>query len=52
LGFGVGIVAQIASVEITEGPIVLLAKGAARFKVVRWLANDPFPRALVREFDG
>ena len=38
--------------EITEGSIVLLATGAARFEVVRWLADDPFPRALVRELDG
>ena len=48
--FGVGTVARIASVEITEGSIVLLATGAARFEVVRWLADDPFPRAQVREF--
>src|SRR5664279_2906530 len=49
--FGVGTVARIASVEITEGSIVLLATGAARFEVVRWLADDPFPRAQVRELD-
>jgi len=47
--FGVGTVARIASVEITEGSIVLLATGAARFEVVRWLTDDPFPRAQVRE---
>ena len=50
--FGVGTVARIVSVEITEGSIVLLATGAARFEVVRWLADDPFPRAQVRELDG
>ena len=50
--FGVGTVARIASVEITEGSIVLLATGAARFEVVAWLADDPFPRAQVREFDA
>jgi len=47
--FGVGTVARITSMEITEGSIVLLATGAARFEVVRWLADDPFPRAQVRE---
>jgi Lon protease-like protein len=52
VGFGVGTVARIASVEITEGSIVLLATGAARFEVVRWLADDPFPRAQVRELDA
>jgi len=50
--FGVGTVARIVSVEITNGSIVLLATGAARFDVVRWLADDPFPRAQVRELDA
>jgi uncharacterized protein len=50
--FGVGTVARISSVEITEGSIVLIATGAARFEVVRWLADDPFPRAQVRELDA
>jgi Lon protease-like protein len=47
--FGVGTVARIASVEIADGSIGLLATGAARFEVVRWLHDDPFPRAEVRE---
>jgi uncharacterized protein len=47
--FGVGTVARIASVEIADGSIGLLATGAARFEVVRWLPDDPFPRAEVRE---
>ncbi|MGB4630254.1 MAG: LON peptidase substrate-binding domain-containing protein, partial [Propionicimonas sp.] len=47
--FGVGTVARIVSVEQTVGSIVLLATGAERFEVVRWLQDDPFPRAQVRE---
>jgi uncharacterized protein len=47
--FGVGTVARIMSVEQTEGSIGLVATGAARFEVVRWLQDDPFPRAQVRE---
>jgi Lon protease-like protein len=47
--FGVGTVARIVSMEQTAGAIVLLATGAARFEVVHWLQDDPFPRALVRE---
>ena len=47
--FGVGTVARITEVEIAEGSIGLLAMGAARFEVVRWLQDDPFPRAEVRE---
>ena len=47
--FPVGTVARVASVEIAEGSIGLLATGTARFEVVRWLQDDPFPRAEVRE---
>jgi uncharacterized protein len=47
--FAVGTVARIASVEITDGFIGLLATGTARFEVLRWLQDDPFPRAEVRE---
>ena len=47
--FGVGTVARIVSVEQTAESIMLLATGAARFEVVRWLQDDPFPRAQVRE---
>ena len=47
--FGVGTVARIVSVEQSAGSIELLATGAGRFEVVRWLQDDPFPRAEVRE---
>jgi Lon protease-like protein len=47
--FGVGTVARIVSVQVAEGSIGVLATGAARFEVVRWLQDDPFPRAEVRE---
>jgi len=49
--FGVGTVARILSVQEAEGTIALLATGVVRFEVVRWLQDDPFPRALVRELD-
>jgi Lon protease-like protein len=47
--FGVGTVARVQSVEIADGSIAVLATGGARFEVVRWLQDDPFPRAEVRE---
>ncbi len=50
--FGVGTVARIVSVDVAEGSIELLATGAARFEVVRWLQDDPFPRAEVRELEA
>jgi uncharacterized protein len=48
--FGVGTVARIASVEVTDEFIGVVATGTSRFEVVRWLDDDPFPRAEVREF--
>ena len=47
--FGVGTVARVVSVEQTAGSIELLATGTARFEIIRWLQDDPFPRAQVRE---
>lgn len=46
--FGVGTMARIVSVEQAEGSIGLVATGTDRFEVVRWLQEDPFPRAEVR----
>ena len=47
--FTVGTVARIVSVEVAPGSIEMLATGTVRFEVVRWLQDDPFPRAEVRE---
>ena len=47
--FGVGTVARVVSVEQTAGAIELLATGTARFEIIRWLQDAPFPRAQVRE---
>jgi uncharacterized protein len=49
--FDVGTVARVASVEIRPGSIVLLATGTERFAVVRWLEDDPYPRAEVRTLE-
>lgn len=49
--FGHGTVARIAQVQVGEGVIGLIATGTARFEVVRWLGDEPFPRAEVRELD-
>lgn len=47
--FSVGTVARIVSVAQRAGFIELLAVGSARVEVVRWLQDDPFPLAEVRE---
>ncbi len=49
--FDVGTVARIAQLESAEGFIALIAHGTRRFRVVEWLPDDPYPRALVTELD-
>nr|WP_280513193.1 LON peptidase substrate-binding domain-containing protein [Janibacter anophelis] len=44
-----GTVAAVEQVSPTaEGRIRLLARGEGRFEIVRWLEDDPYPRAEVR----
>lgn len=47
--FPLGTVAAIETVQIGEGSIQLMARGGARVEVVEWLADDPYPRARLRE---
>ena len=47
--FPIGTVAQVTRVETSEGFIGLIAQGDRRIEVVRWLDDDPHPRAEVRE---
>jgi uncharacterized protein len=45
---GVGTVARIANVaELDDGRMLVVATGVRRIRVARWLADDPYPRALV-----
>lgn len=47
--FSVGTVAEVEHVSPTaDGRVRLLARGRERFEVVRWLEDDPYPRAEVR----
>lgn len=47
--FEIGTVAAVEQVSPTaEGRIRLLARGEGRFEIVRWLEDDPYPRAEVR----
>jgi hypothetical protein len=46
--FEVGTVAQIEQLASTpDGRYVMTAMGTDRFRVVEWLADDPYPRAQV-----
>lgn len=46
--FSVGTVAALERVSPAQDRVQLLARGQERFEVVRWLADDPYPRAEVR----
>ena len=49
--FGVGTAAEIVQVAAEHGVVGLTAQGGARFEVVEWLPDDPYPRAEVRWLD-
>lgn len=47
----IGTLAQIAEArELDDGRWILAAVGTARLRVVRWLDDDPYPRADVEEW--
>jgi Lon protease-like protein len=47
--FDVGVVAQVADLKVADGFIGLIGEGTRRIEVVSWVAEDPYPRASVRE---
>jgi len=47
--FDIGTVAQVAELKVGDGHLALLGEGTRRVEVVEWLAEDPYPRARVRE---
>jgi Lon protease-like protein len=47
--FAIGTVARILQLEGAEGFIAVVAQGERRIAVERWLADEPFPQAVIRE---
>jgi len=46
----VGTVARIANVaELDDGRMLVVATGVRRIRVEEWLADDPYPRAMVED---
>lgn len=45
--FGVGTIAEVLQVEAPDGPLAVVARGARRFQVTSWVAEEPFPIADV-----
>jgi len=46
--FGVGTFARITQLLQGEGFVGLVAEGTARFEILQWLPDDPYPRAEIR----
>lgn len=49
--FDVGTIAQIRELDGADGFVALIAQGTRRIRVVEWLPDDPYPRALVEPLD-
>ncbi|NQX10830.1 LON peptidase substrate-binding domain-containing protein [Microbacteriaceae bacterium VKM Ac-2855] len=49
--FDVGTIAEITEVAAGDDSVELIAVGGARFDVVEWLPDDPYPRATLRMRD-
>ena len=49
--FDVGCVAQITELEAAPDFIAMMTQGDRRFEIVRWLDDEPHPRADVRYLD-
>ncbi|HKN88688.1 MAG TPA: LON peptidase substrate-binding domain-containing protein, partial [Acidimicrobiia bacterium] len=50
--FGVGTIARIVqTAELPDGRWLVDAVGTERFRVTEWLPEDPYPAALVEDFD-
>ena len=52
--FEIGTTARVLQVEAPQGPLQVVARGERRFRVIRWLEEDPYPQAEVdflEEFD-
>lgn len=49
--FDLGTTAQIRELDGADGFVALIAQGGRRIRVVEWLPDDPYPRALVEHLD-
>lgn len=45
----VGTVAQVAQLDTVDDAVLLVARGDRRFRITRWLDDDPYPRAEYEE---
>lgn len=45
--FELGTLAEILQIEAPDGPLSVLARGTTRFRVEKWLTDDPYPQAEI-----
>jgi Lon protease-like protein len=45
--FDVGTLAEVLEIAAPDGPLAVVARGSSRFRVTRWLEDDPYPRAEI-----
>ncbi|WP_438353146.1 LON peptidase substrate-binding domain-containing protein [Microbacterium sp. CJ88] len=50
--FGIGTLARVTHVAAGREDVNVVARGADRIRVVEWLPDDPYPRALVRPVEA
>lgn len=46
--YAVGTVAEVMDLATSDEYVTVMVRGGRRVEVVEWLADDPYPRALVR----
>jgi len=44
-----GTLARVSDLDTADEAVLMIAQGAGRFEVGEWLADDPYPKALVQE---
>jgi Lon protease-like protein len=50
--FDVGTLAEVLEIAAPDGPLAVVARGTQRFRVTKWLDDDPYPRAEIELLDS
>ena len=43
--FDIGTTARVLQIEAPDGPLEVVARGERRFRVIQWVAEEPYPQA-------
>ncbi len=53
--FDIGTTARVLQIEAPDGPLEVVARGERRFRVIQWVAEEPYPQAdieYLEDFDS